>query len=247
VRREFLIGPIAALVVWQLVVSLHVVNAFFLPQPADVAREIVRLVGRGDIFRDILATCLRVLAGFVIAVVVGVPVGLAMGSSRQLSDSLESVVDLLRSIPGTALIPLFILFFGVGDKTKIAIAAFAAALVIIVNSMYGVSQGSRIRRMAAKTMRVSPLRRFFQVTMPDALPDIFIGFRLGLSACVVLVVVSEMFLGTTVGLGHRIYDAELLYRIDEMYCGIIITGVFGYLLNRLSVLLERRVVHWAGR
>lgn len=246
-RKEAVIGPIVVLIIWQGVVSLGFVNVFFLPKPWDVAREMGHLFVQGTILKDIGVTFLRVIVAFAIAVVVGVPIGLFMGASRRVCDSLEFLVDFLRSIPGTALIPLFILFFGVGDRAKIAIGAFTAALVIIINSMYGVSHGSRIRRMVARTMKVPLLRRFWQVILPDALPEVFVGLRLGLSMCVVLIIVSEMFLGSTAGLGHRIYDAQLLYRVEEMYCGIILTGIFGYLLNRVAVFSERRIVHWAGR
>lgn len=246
-RKEALIGPLALLALWQLADSIGLVNPFFLPPPLDVAKQIVPLFVEGNILHDILATFLRLCVAFAISVSVGIPVGLLMGASQKVCDSLEFLVDFLRSIPGTALIPLFIFFFGVGDEAKVAIGAFAAMLVIIINSMYGVSHGSRARRMASRTMKVSPLRGFFQVILPDALPQIFVGLRLGLSICTVLIIVSEMFLGTTAGLGHRIYDAELLYRVEEMYFCIIITGVFGYLLNRLAVLGERRIVHWAGK
>lgn len=246
-RKEAFIGPLALLIVWQGVSSLGLINVFFLPEPWNVAKEMARLVTQGGIMRDIGITFLRLVVAFVIASVSGVPIGLLMGVSRRVCDSLEFLVDFLRSIPGTALIPLFILILGVGDRAKISIGAFTAALVIIINSMYGVSHSSRTRRMAAYTMRVPPLRRFFQVILPDALPEVFVGLRLGLSMCFVLIIVSEMFLGSTAGLGHRIYDAQLLYRVEEMYCSIILAGMFGYLLNRLAVFSERRVVHWAGK
>lgn len=245
-RKEAVIGPLALLIVWQSAVWLGMINVFFLPEPWAVAKQMGRLLVEGGVMKDIGVTFLRLIIAFAIAVVAGVPIGLLMGASRRVCDSLEFLVDFLRSIPGTALIPLFILFFGVGDEAKIAIGAFTAALVIIINSMYGVSHGSRTRRMAAQTIGVPPLRRFWQVILPDALPEVFIGLRLGLSMCLVLIIVSEMFLGSTAGLGHRIYDAQLLYRVEEMYCCIILTGVFGYLLNRLAVFGERRIVHWAG-
>ncbi|MBC8465504.1 ABC transporter permease [bacterium] len=246
-RKEAFVGPFVLIVLWQVVSTLGLINDFFLPSPWLVSNAMVQLFIQGGIVKDIGVTFLRLVVGFSIAAVIGVPVGLLMGASRKVCDSLEFLVDFLRSIPGTALIPLFILFLGVGDEAKIAIGAFTAALVIIINSMYGVSHGSRIRRMAALTMKVPPLRRFFQVILPDALPEVFVGLRLGLSTCLVLIIVSEMFLGSKTGLGQRIYDAQLLYRIEEMYCCIILTGVFGYLLNRLAVLSEHKIVHWAGR
>lgn len=246
-RKEYVFGPLALLIIWQCMVSLGIVNVFFLPEPVAVMTEMGRLFTKGNIIKDIGATLYRLVIAFAIAILGGVPIGLLMGMSRRVSDSLEFLVDFLRSIPGTALIPLFILFFGVGDEAKIAIGAFTAMLVIIINSMYGVSHGSRTRRLAARTMKVPPLRLFWHVILPDALPQIFVGLRLGLSMCVVLIIVSEMFLGSTAGLGHRIYDAQLLYKVEEMYCAILLAGTFGYLLNRLSVFMEHRIVHWAGR
>jgi NitT/TauT family transport system permease protein len=247
VRREVVYGPLAVLVAWQLASSSGFVNVFFVPPPLAVARELWRLLVTGRVLADVWVSLLRVLAGFALAALAGIPIGLAMGASRRVCDSLEFLVDFLRSIPGTALIPLFILLFGVGDEAKVAIGAFAAGLVISINAMYGVAQGSRTRRMAARTMRVPLLRRFVQVVLPDALPHVFVGLRLGLSTCVVLVIVSEMFLGSQAGLGHRIYESQLLYKVEEMYSCIILTGVFGYALNRVAVSAERRIVHWSGR
>ena len=246
-KKEALISVALVIILWQLSGSLGLVNVFFLPPPLAVFKEMFVLFAAGSLPRDILATFFRLVISFTIAALIGVPIGLLMGTYRRVCDSLEFFVDFLRSIPGTALIPLFILFFGVGDKAKIAIGAFAATLVIIINSMYGVAHGSRIRRMAARTMKVPPLRQFRQVIFPDALPQVFVGLRLGLSVCIVLVIVSEMFLGTTVGLGHRIYNAEIMFKIEEMYCCIILTGILGYSLSRLSVFCEHKIVHWAGR
>lgn len=119
-RKEAVIGPLALLIVWQGVVSLGIINVFFLPEPWSVAKEMGRLFVEGGVMKDIGVTFLRLIVAFVIAVAAGVPIGLLMGASRRVCDSLEFLVDFLRSIPGTALIPLFILFFGVGDKAKIA-------------------------------------------------------------------------------------------------------------------------------
>jgi NitT/TauT family transport system permease protein len=246
-KKEIFLGPVIAVILWQLLTMFKVIDVFFIPTPVAVVKEMVNLVLNGKIALDILVTLYRMLAGFAISILIGIPIGLLMGYSEWISNSLEFIVDFLRSIPGTALIPLFMFFFGIGDKSKIAMGAFASCLVIIINSMYGVSHGNKTRRMVAQTIRVNQLQMFTKVIFPDALPEIFIGLRVGLSMTLVLVVVSEMFLGTTVGLGHRIYDAQLLYRVEEMYSTIILAGILGYTLNKLFVLFEKRIVHWTGR
>ncbi len=145
------------------------------------------------------------------------------------------------------MIPLFLIFFGIGDAAKVAAGAFAAILILSLNTMYGVLRGNLTRRLVARTLRLSPARTFVLVILPDALPDIFVGLRLAVSACLVLVVVSEMFVGTTLGMGRRIYDAQLLYKLEDMYTGILVLGVLGYFLNRIIVRLEARLAHWSSQ
>lgn len=246
-KKEFFIGPMVVLLLWQLLTSFKVIDVFFIPTPFAILMETINLFADGKIMLDILRTLYRMITGFAVSVVIGVPIGLLMGSSQRVSNSLEFIVDFLRSIPGTALIPLFMFFFGIGDESKIAMGAFASSLVIIINSMYGVSHANRTRRMVAQTLRANRIQMFTRVIFPDALPEVFLGMRIGLSLTLVLVVVSEMFLGTTMGIGHRIYDAQLLYRVEEMYSTIILAGVLGFVVNKLFVLFEKRIIHWTGR
>ena len=246
-RKEIILGPILAIILWQLLTMLGVVDVFFIPAPWAVVYEIVNLFIYGQIVLDIFVTIYRTSVGFVISILIGVPIGLLMGYSQRINDSLEFIVDFLRSIPGTALIPLFMFFFGIGNESKIAMGAFASSLVVIINTMYGVSHSNKTRRMAAQTIRINRFQLLAKVIFPDALPEIFVGLRIGLSTTLILVVVSEMFLGTIVGIGHRIYNSQLLYRVEEMYAVIIIAGILGYGLNKLFVLLEKKVIHWEGK
>lgn len=246
-KKEFFIGPMVVLLLWQLLTSFKVIDVFFIPAPFAILMETINLFADGKIMLDILRTLYRMITGFAVSVVIGVPIGLLMGSSQRVSNSLEFIVDFLRSIPGTALIPLFMFFFGIGDESKIAMGAFASCLVIIINSMYGVSHANRTRRMVAQTLRANRFQMFTRVIFPDALPEVFLGMRVGLSLTLVLVVVSEMFLGTSVGLGHRIYNAQLMYRVEEMYSTIILAGVLGFAISKLFVLFEKRIIHWTGK
>ena len=175
------------------------------------------------------------------------PAGLLLGGSKRVYAWCEFLVDFFRSIPVTSLFPLFLFFFGIGDSCKFAIVAYAVALINLFNTMYGVRNSSKTRLLVAKVFRANRRQQILGVVIPEALPQIVVGLRLSLSSALVYVIVTEMFLGTTKGLGYRIYDANLRYEIADMYVGILIAGLLGYGANRMLAFVENRVVHWAGR
>lgn len=242
-----LLTPIILLLIWFLISYFNLINPLFLPSPQEVFVKLYKLMVSGEVFPDIIATLLRVLVGFFMAIFIGVPIGLIMGSSRRIYQALEFIIDFLRSIPAMALFPLFLLFFGIGNTAKIAVVVFACSLIIIINTVYGVRHGKELRIMVAKTMKANRFNLFRKVILPEALPEIVGGLRIAISLSLIIVIVTEMFIGTKVGLGHRIFDAQLVYRIPEMYAVIILTGCLGYLINKLFSAGERKVVHWSGK
>jgi NitT/TauT family transport system permease protein len=143
--------------------------------------------------------------------------------------------------------PLFLVLFGVGDRTKISVAAFGAALVILFNVAYGVMNARKTRLLAAKAMGASRLRILMDVMLLESLPQTFVGLRNGVSLALVIVVVAEMFIGSTDGLGNRVFEAQQLFAMPDMYAAIFAAGALGYGLNLLFLLVERRFVHWAGK
>jgi ABC-type nitrate/sulfonate/bicarbonate transport system permease component len=241
------LGPIIVITIWFIVTQGNLVNPLFVPAPLAVVKEIIHSFLQDDLAGDIFYTLYRVLIGFTVALCIGTPIGLLMGYSKKIYHSLEFVVEFFRSIPVTALFPLFLLIFGIGDVSKIAVTAWTAGFVIIVNSMYGVHLGRELRIKSARSMRVTGLPLFTKVIFPEALPWIINGYRLALSLSLVIVVVTEMFIGTSHGLGHRIIDAQLSYQIPDMYGSILITGTLGYLLNKILIVLEKKIVHWKGK
>ena len=243
----YIIVPTVILLIWAVFSNLKIISPLFLSTPQAVFLEIVNLSSSGAIIPDILFTLYRTFLGFMIACLIGIPIGLLMGYSDKVYYSLELVVEFFRSIPATALFPLFLLFFGIGDQSKIALTAWAAGLVLILSSMYGVHLGKELRIKSAKTMKMSGLILFKKIIFPEALPQIFSGMRIAISLSLIIVVVTEMFIGTNFGLGHRIIDAQLVYRIPEMYATILIVGTLGFLINKGFILAEKRIVHWKGK
>ena len=152
-----------------------------------------------------------------------------------------------RSTPASALFPLFLVIFGVGDATKIYVASFGAALVILFNVAYGVMNARQTRLLAARVMGASKLRIFRDVLFFETLPQTFIGLRTAVSLALVVIIVAEMFIGSDNGLGHRIIDMQMVFDLKQMYATIIMSGVLGYGLNALFLAIEKYFVHWAGR
>ena len=175
------------------------------------------------------------------------PLGVLLGSNERAYRSVEFLIDFFRSTPSSALIPLFLMIFGVTDINKVAIAAFAAVLVILFNSAYGVMNARKQRVMAAKVMGASRWQIFRDVLIWESLQPTFVGLRSGISMALVIVVVAEMFIGSDNGLGHRIIDAQQVLNVRSMYAAILAAGILGYLLNILFLLIEKKVVHWSGR
>lgn len=246
-RFYYVLIPIIILCLWQAIAYFKLVSPLFLPLPLDVLIQLFNSIGSGTMLSDIWHTLYRVLIGFGIAIIIGVPLGLLMGFSSKIYNALEFTVEFFRGIPTTALFPLFLLVFGIGDEAKFAVTAWGAGLVILINSMYGVHLGKELRVRVAKTMKIKGLELFGKVVFPEALPQIFSGFRVAISLSLVLVVVTEMFIGTEAGLGKRIIDAQLVYQTADMYAAIIMTGVIGFILNKIMMFIENRVVHWKGK
>lgn len=241
-----LVGPLLLFGIWELVITLKLIRPVLLPPPAETLSHLWEVVATGDIAEDFIATVYRTLVSFGIAVAIGVPLGVVLGSSVNAYRSVEFLVDFFRSTPSSALIPLFMLIFGISDHNKIAIAAFAAVLLVLFNSAYGVMNAKKTRVMAAQIMGVSKWHVFKDVMLMESLAQTFVGLRTGVSMALVIVIVAEMFIGSENGLGHRIIDAQQVFNVKDMYTSILITGALGYVLNLMFLLVEKRIVHWSG-
>lgn len=242
-----LLGVICLLGLWQVSNSFKLIDPFLLPGPGAMLQSLFNNLRDGRLLHDFLATIQRTLAALSIALVIAVPLGILLGSSEKLYRSVEFIVDFFRSTPATAVFPLFLIFFGVGDRTKIAVAAFGASLVILFNTAYGVMNARKTRLLAARVMGASRLRVLVDVTLWESLPQTFIGIRSGVSLALVIVIVAEMFIGSRDGLGHSILDSQMLFEMPKMYAAIFLAGALGYGLNAVFLLIERRFIHWGGK
>ncbi|MGJ3702739.1 ABC transporter permease [Variovorax sp. AFSI2.2] len=241
------IGPVVLFIVWDVAVRLGFIKPILLPTPADTVAALITGLAGGPLLTDFAMTVWRTLQAFAIAAVVGVPLGVLLGSNEKAYRSVEFLIDFFRSTPSSALIPLFLLIFGVSDVNKVAIAAFGALLIVVFNSAYGVINARKQRVMAARVMGASRWQIFKDVLVWESLQPSFVGLRSAVSMALVIVIVAEMFIGSDTGLGHRIIDAQQVLNVKSMYAAILAAGALGYALNILFLIAERRIVHWSGR
>lgn len=153
----------------------------------------------------------------------------------------------MRSIPATALVPLFLVFFGIGDTTKVFAGAFSSALVIALSVVAGLGAKNHTRQFIAKLYGVRSWRKLLFTDLPEAAPQLFVGLRAGISLALILVVITEMLVSSNHGLGNVISMMRYTDDKPRLYAAILVTGVIGYACNRLLSLLENLVVHWGGK
>lgn len=246
-KTQPLVGPVALFVIWWLAASGDWVSGNLLPGPVSTFGSLWQSILSGDMLADAYSTLKLTISAFLIAGLLGVPMGIILGSNKKLYRSVEFVIDFFRSTPVTAMFPLFLLIFGIDDASKISVAAFAAWLVLLFNVAYGVMNARETRVLAAKVMGASRWRIFKDVMFYDSLPQTFVGIRMAVSMGLVVIIVAEMFIGSIHGMGHRIIDAQQVYDLEDMYASILVTGIIGYGLNLMFLGLERWLVHWSGR
>jgi NitT/TauT family transport system permease protein len=229
---------------WIVLLATGALDAQFVPWPSTIGRKLLTLCSDWAFQRDFLSTVWRMLMGFVLAGLVGIGAGLVVGHFRRLWSLFFGPLDFLRSFPATAVIPLFLLLLGVGNASKIGVVVFSCALINMIHAIYGVQAASEAHLMMAKVFRARRSVVIAKIVLPGAMPHILAGLRITLSLALVLIVVVEMLIGTGHGLGQRLVEAQMTYRIPEMYAIILVLGATGFVFNRGVVWVQRRLVHW---
>jgi NitT/TauT family transport system permease protein len=231
---------------WEITAHLGIFPRKLFPPVEEVASAFVRLTAAGILPHHVLDTLIRLLAGFALAAVVGVAVGIAMGRSRRAEDIFLPLVSIGAPIPGIAYAPLFLLWFGLGNKTAVLLVGFVSAFPIIFNTWTGVKAVKEIWVRSAQAMGADDRRLFHHVILPGALPYILTGLRLGLAQAWRILVGVEMLAAVPWGLGWMIFGAREFLNTDVMLAGVAVIGVIGLALEKLVFqrLENYTVVRW---
>ena len=238
---------ILVLIFWSTISAVGFLDSFLFPGPVFVLYRLDRLVFGGEILPDIASTLLKIGIAFTVGSLSGIAVGIFLSKWDWMYNSASPFLDFLRSIPATALFPLFLLIFGAGDPTNTALAMWICALYLSLHVSKGLRGTSETSLIVAKSLKKSEIETLVHVRFKEALPIIFVGFRTAVSLTIAVVVVAEMFVGTKNGIGKVLIDAAYVYDIPKLYAGILVIGVIGYLLNFIVAATEQRVVHWHGK
>jgi len=215
----------------------------YVPPPSQIFAALWTGLIDGDISTQVGVTLSVYVRGLGLATVLAVLVGILMGTYRPVFDALKIVVEFLRPVPSVAMIPLAILFFGLGATMRISVISYAAFWPLLINTIYGVRAIDPLALDVARNFGITGAAALWRVTLPSALASIATGFRISSTIALVVTITTELIAGNS-GIGFYISQMEQANRLPPMYAGILLTGILGYLLNTLFVTLERRLVFW---
>lgn len=235
-----LLGVMAA---WELASRLEMLNPLLFPAMSKVLKSFFSLVFSGEIPAQILNSMRRAAAGYFLAAMICIPLGIIMGLFKGVYRMLEIVIETARPIPPPAIVPVAMLFFGLGDGMKIFVIFFSCAWPILLNTIDGVRNIDRVLIHTARTFGLSQGRAILRVILPAASPQIMTGLRISLAITLILVVISEM-VGSSDGIGYFILDAQRRLKVDRMYAGMLSLALSGYLLNQLFFLFSSYFLSW---
>jgi NitT/TauT family transport system permease protein len=219
------------------------ISPIFLSSPTAIAQTGIRLFSAGDIWNDLRVSGLEFLLGFVLAIAVGIPLGLAAGWYRRFCFAIEPFLSALNATPRVALLPLIIIWVGIGIWSKVLIVFLGAVIPICINALAGVRTTDAKLLRVARSFKAAEGRLFWTIILPSAVPFILTGLRLGVGRAMVGVVVGELY-AATAGVGFMITVAGASFQTDKVFVGVVIIAVAGVLLIEALARLERRFETW---
>ena len=234
---------LALLALWELLAQAQLINALIIPPPTKILGIFFDLLWSGQIPLQILVSMKRALAGYVLAAAVFVPLGIFMGLSPTVYRFFEVIVEMLRPVPPPVMIPVALLFFGLGDEMKVFVIFFSCAWPILLNTIDGVRGVDWVLLNTARSFGLSRGKIIWQVILPACSPQIMTGLRVSLPIMLILVVISEM-VGSTDGIGYFVLDSQRRFKVAQMYAGMLALALLGYTLNQLFNFLQRLLLPW---
>jgi len=235
---------------WYLGSALELVNPIFWPAPSAVWDQFVSISGEGyrnfSLWEHIWASLYRILVGFGLGCLIGIPLGFAMGLSKIMRGWFDPIVEFFRPIPPLAFIPLVIIWSGIGERSKILLLFFAALWIMVIAARAGVGSVKLSKIHAAYSLGASKRQILMKVILPNSLPEIFTGMRVAMGVCWGTVVAAELVAAES-GVGFMIMVASKFLSTDIVVLGVIIVGAIGYGIDILMRKLEAKLIPWKGK
>lgn len=228
---------------WWAVSALAIVNPIFFPAPPDVLTAAVEMVESGVLWTDLWVSLGRVIVGFVCGSLMGLLIGLLTSRITLFNMTLNPILSLFRPIPAIALVPIAIVWFGIGEASKYFVIAYTVFLAVWLNTHHGMAMVSETYVKASRSLGASRRREFLEVIFPAASPHIMAGLRIAAAVAFLSLVAAELT-GASAGIGYRLQESRQFIRVDRMFVSLIELGVLGALLDAVFVSLGRRIIHW---
>lgn len=244
-RSHGLILVFLFFIAWEILPRSGIVSSIFFPPFSDTVIALKNLALSGELFFHLKASMERSLIGFGLAAIVAIPLGFVMGWYTRFEKYTDLLMQSLRNTSQFALLPLFILLLGIGEVSKIAMVFYAAVWFMLVNTISGVKNVDPLYIKAAKSFGISNYYLFKKVILPGSFPSIIAGARLSAKSAVMVVIAAEM-LAARSGLGYFIQDSQLMFRIPEMYAGILTLSIIGVSMNYILIWIEKKATYWKG-
>lgn len=234
-----LVVPICVLILWELIVKAGLVKATLLPPPTKLWKTFCSLVSSGKLQSGLLISFGRVVAGFLIGSLAGATVGFLMGLFGIVNKALSVFVNVLRPIPTIALIPIFIIVFGIGEKSNIAVIVVGSFWPMLLNTIAGIQSVDSKLLELAYVYRIKSSKTVFRIILPSAVTSMLTGLRLGLGTAWMSVVAAEM-IGASSGIGYMIMFARELAQTANMYVEVLVIGLVGLAIDRILLLVQNK-------
>jgi NitT/TauT family transport system permease protein len=235
---------VAFVLLWEALPHFGGLLSTFIAPPSVVILTLVDIARRGDLLSHVLVSFGRALAGFALAACVGVPLGFLLGGRFPTFQRIvRPVLAFLGKLNPFSLFPVFVMLFGIGEVSKTIMVFWVAVWPMLFNTTSGVREIDPALIRAAKTMSSGPMRLFFQVVLPAASPSIFTGLRFASSTAFFMLIAAEM-IGATKGLGFMVWNAQVTFRIPELFAATVVISILGLAIDALLGRIERRVLRW---
>ena len=238
-----IVSILCLLAIWELICQSGVVSSLFLPAPTAIISALMQMIADGEIGVSLAASLYRILAGFFIGSLVGLAVGLVTGTSALMDKIGTPIVNAIYPIPKIALLPLFILWLGIGELSKVTIIALGVFFPVAMNTYSGVKNVDTLLLKVAASFNASWWMTMKSVVLPNALPMIFAGLRLAAGTSLLLLVAAEM-IAAQVGIGALILHYGDLMITDRLMAGVIVLSLLGLVFNLILQFLERKAIPW---
>ncbi|OIQ93985.1 putative aliphatic sulfonates transport permease protein SsuC [mine drainage metagenome] len=238
-----LVSPFILLAIWEICARFGIIDTRFFPAPTTILRTLVELVKSGELVTNTWATLQRLLWGFLVGGIPALALGIAMGLYRPLRAAVDPLIAATYPIPKSAIMPLILLIFGLGEASKIVMVAIGVFYPVCINSVAGVMEINKIYLDVGKNFRASRWQMFRTIALPGALPFIMSGVKLGVGMGLILIAIAEM-IGAKSGLGYMIWNAWEILSVETMYVALITIAVIGYLFSLILNELEHWIIPW---